>query len=326
MKGLVVGGGSIGARHLRNLENLGVPCLALVEPDEQRRMELHGAVSHIAAFTVLEEGLDWGPDFVVVASPTHLHTAQALAAARYGCAIFIEKPISYVLDGLAELCSVVDERKLTTMVGCNMRFHPGPATVKRLLDQGTVGTPIAARIQTGSYLLAWRPGQDHRNSYSASPVWGGAVLDCVHEIDLALWYFGPATVVGAARLRATSIGLEADGLAEMILRHESGVLCNVHLNFMQRDYRRTCQVIGSEGTIYWDFAERLVRVYGPNGQLAQSYGEPDGWQVNQMYVDEMRYFLGAVQDGVPTSNPVEGGVAVLKVALTARQMPAEGWT
>lgn len=326
MKGLVIGGGSIGARHLRNLENLRVTCLALVEPDEQRRTELRGAAPHIAMFPVLEEGLDWGPDFVVVASPTHLHVAHALAAAQHGCALFVEKPVSYALDGLVELCGVVDERKLTTMVGCNLRFHPGPATVKRLLDQGAVGALIAARFQTGSYLPAWRSRPDYHNSYSASPVWGGAILDCIHEIDLALWYFGSATVVGAAHLQATSIGLAAEGLAEMILHHDSGVLSNVHLNFVQRDYRRTCQVIGSEGTIYWDFAERLVRVYGPDGQLTQSHSEPDGWPVNQMYVDEMQHFLRAVQDGVPTCNSIEGGLAALKVALAVKQMSAGGWT
>ena len=143
-----------------------------------------------------------------------------------------------------------------------MRFHPGPATIKRLLGQGAIGEVIAARIQSGSFLPRWRTQQHYHGSYSASPLWGGALLDCIHEIDLALWYFGSATIAGAATLPAKSLGLETDGLAEIILEHGTGVLCSVHLNFVQRDYRRTCQVIGSEGTIYWDLADHCVEVFG----------------------------------------------------------------
>jgi predicted dehydrogenase len=92
------------------------------------------------------------------------------------------------------------------------------------------------------------------------------------------------------------------------------------LNFVQHDYRRTCQVIGSEGTIYWDFSERKVQLYGPSGQLTQTWPEPEDWQVNQMYLDELDHFLQAVRTRTPTVNPVGNGIATLQVALAARQM------
>jgi predicted dehydrogenase len=92
------------------------------------------------------------------------------------------------------------------------------------------------------------------------------------------------------------------------------------LNYVQHDYRRTCQVIGSEGTIYWDFNERRVQVYGPTGELIQTWPEPEGWLVNQMYLDELDHFLQAVQTETPTVNPVGNGITTLKVALAARQM------
>jgi predicted dehydrogenase len=93
----------------------------------------------------------------------------------------------------------------------------------------------------------------------------------------------------------------------------------VHLNFVQRDYRRACQIIGSEGTIYWDFQARRVDVFGPDGELARSIPEPAGWQVNQMYVDELTHFLQAVERGTPTINPISGGWAALQIALAAKE-------
>jgi predicted dehydrogenase len=97
----------------------------------------------------------------------------------------------------------------------------------------------------------------------------------------------------------------------------------VHLNFVQRDYCRTCQIIGSEGTLYWDFKEREVRLHGSDGELKHAYPEPDGWQMNQMYLDELKHFLGAVEANFQTVNPVQGGIEALKVALAARSFGLE---
>jgi predicted dehydrogenase len=267
----------------------------------------------------IEEAWEWKPNVVLITVSTDMHVPLALQATERACHLFIEKPLSYSLDGLERLSAEVKRRSLVTMVGCNMRFHPGPATVKRLIDASAIGQVLAARIQCGSYLPRWRPWQDYRQSYSASPAWGGAILDCIHEIDLALWYLGPAKVLAAAHMPARSIGLETDGLAEIILEHDSGALTNVHLNFVQRDYRRTCQIIGTEGTLYWDFSDHQVRLYGQDGSLQQTFSEPDGWLVNQMYVDELAHFLQSVQNGSDTVNPVSEGWASLAVALAAKQ-------
>lgn len=318
MRIAVLGCGSIGSRHLRNLRCLGYTDLLAFDPSPQARCKAEQEIG-AAGLATLDEVWDMYPAVAVVAAPSNLHVELAMAAIEHGCHVFIEKPLSHSLDGVESLCAAAIERKLVTMVGCNMRFHPGPATIKQLVERGRVGNVIAARIQTGSYLPRWRAGQDYRQSYSASPEWGGAVLDCIHEIDLSLWYFGPARVVGTAVLPAHSLGLATDGLAEILLRHESGVLSSVHLNFIQRDYRRTCQVIGSEGTLYWDFITPRVDLYGPDGELTQSISLPQEWQVNQMYMDEIAHFLQAVQSGAPTINPLAGGLAALDIALTAKQ-------
>ena len=319
---LVIGCGSIGQRHIKNLLALGVgEILAFdVLEDSRKAVEATGGVGIVAS---LEAAWDWEPEVVLIASPTPSHIPLALHSAKRGCAFFIEKPLSHSHEGLSGLCKEVERRRLVTMVACNMRFHPGPATVKRLLEEQSIGQIIAARIQTGSYLPRWRPWQDYRQSYSASVEWGGAILDCIHEIDLALWYFGPGSVLAAAHLPAQNLGLQTDGLAEMILCHDSGMLSSVHLNFLQRDYRRTCQIIGEEGTIYWDFSDHQVRVHGENGDIKEIFPEPEGWQINQMYLDELEHFLLAVRSGSQTVNPISGGIAALEVALAARQMGLE---
>src|SRR2546428_8332884 len=83
MKSLVIGGGSIGKRHLQNLKTLGVEQVGLVETDAQR-LQAVACKLGITAFSCMDEGLDWLPDFVVIATPPDLHCEQILDAIRRG--------------------------------------------------------------------------------------------------------------------------------------------------------------------------------------------------------------------------------------------------
>src|ERR1700688_1176432 len=120
MKALVVGGGSIGSRHLRNLQKLKVDHLGLVESDASRREEI-AAELPVKTFSRLHDGLDWTPTFVVVATPTHLHAEHALETIRAGLPVFVEKPLSHTLAGICEMADLVEKQKLVSLVGCNMR-------------------------------------------------------------------------------------------------------------------------------------------------------------------------------------------------------------
>jgi predicted dehydrogenase len=313
----VLGCGSIGRRHARNLNVLGVAQVGCCDPDAAAAAALAdeiGGSAHAEAPAVWA----WQPHAVIVAAPNELHVPLAAEALAHGCDVFVEKPLSHSLDGVDALCEAARAAAAVTMVGCNMRFHPGPASVMRLLQAGEIGGVLSSRIQTGSYLPRWRPGTDYRASYSAAPDSGGAVLDCIHEVDLALWYHGPARLLAAAVRPAASLGLAADGLAELLLEHESGVLSSVHLNFVQRDYRRGCQVIGECGTIYWDFADGTVRVFGEDGVERRCKPQPDGWELNDMYMDELRHFLECVLTRAQSCNPLEAGAAALRIAVAAR--------
>src|SRR5262249_7497868 len=246
-----------------------------------------------------------------------MHADLALAAAEHHCHLFIEKPLAHSLDGVHDLLKTVEQRGLITMVGCNMRFHQGPLTVKRLIDEQAVGKILGARIQTGSYLPNWRPGQNYHNSYSASTLLGGgALLDCIHEVDLALWYFGPGHLVAALTQPAFSLELEVEGLAELLIQHDGGAIASVHLNFVQKDYRRGCQVIGDQGTIYWDFSQPQVTVRGGDGESRHELNP--AWKIDQMYVDELSYFIDCVEKGTQTFCSAKEGLAALQIVLDAK--------
>jgi predicted dehydrogenase len=276
----------------------------------------------VPSCATLDELWAWQPDVALVTAPPTSHVDLALAAAERGCHLFIEKPLSHSTAGVDELAAAVARRGVVAMVACNMRFHPGPAQVKALLQAGAVGEVVSARIESGSYLPHWRPHTDYARSYSASTLGGGAILDCIHEIDLALWYFGTGETVAAAAVPARGIGLDVEGLAEILLRHDSGVLSSLHLNFVQRDYRRGCTVVGTEGTIYWDFNTGLERHHRADG-TRRDFPQPATWTVNDMYVGEITHFLHCVETGGAPCCGIDDGLAALRVALAAKACAAQ---
>jgi predicted dehydrogenase len=325
MKGLVVGGGSIGKRHLQNLRVLGIRELGLVEPSRERREALVRECTDVVPFDDLGKGLAWAPTFVIVGTPTHLHVAQACEVVRCGCDVLVEKPLSHERDGLAELASAVQRRKLVSLVGCNMRFHPGPAKIKELLDRNVLGKLLFARIWVGSYLPSWRPGSDYRSNYAAhEETGGGCILDWVHEIDLARWYFGEVQEVFCASGHMSSLEISTEDVAALICRHESGTLCEMHLDYVQRIYERGCQIVGEAGSILWDFSREQVRWYDAASEGWTNFDQPHAWQLNQMYVDEMRHFLECVQERKQTALPIPEAIKVMDIIFAAKLSAREG--
>ena len=103
---LVAGCGSIGMRHLRNLAHLGIGPLLVYDPDRQRSTKAAGAVG-ANPLTSLEEAPSLWAAFIC--SPTNRHLPVARAVLERGAHLFIEKPISDSLEGVAELLTVSGE-------------------------------------------------------------------------------------------------------------------------------------------------------------------------------------------------------------------------
>ena len=107
--------------------------------------------------------------------------------------------------------------------------------------------------------------------------------------------------------KLSHLEIDTEDTAALLLRFASGAVGEIHLDYIQRAYRRTCQIIGEEGTIHWDFGAGQVRLYSAHEQCWKVFDNPMGWQANQMYVDEMAHFLRCIDgDEAPESSVFDG--------------------
>jgi predicted dehydrogenase len=166
---------------------------------------------------------------------------------------------------------------------------------------------------------------DYRESYSASAAaGGGCILDCIHEIDLAVWYLGRVARVFCVAEHLSELEIDAEDVAMLTCRHEGGPLSQIHLDYVQRTYERGCQVVGDRGSVFWDFRAGEVRHYEADADRWTAFRQPDGWQVNRMYEDELGHFLSCVRESRQTTLPVAAALDVMRVALAAKASARSG--
>lgn len=316
MRFLIVGLGSIGRRHLRNLLALGQREIFLVRtfhstlPDDE--------LQDFPTFRSLEEGLAQKPDAVIVSNPTSLHIPTALAAAQAGVHLFLEKPISHTWDGVEELYRVVQEKGLKVLVGFQFRFHPTLRQVKTWLDAGRIGRPLFLRAHWGEYLPDWHPWEDYRRSYAArADLGGGVVRTLCHPLDYARFLLGEARVAWAFTGQVSDLELQdVEDLGEIGLVFARGAVGSVHVDYFQRPPAHRLEVIGTEGTITWDYYTGTARLLRPNTAPEEAH-LPPGWGRNEMFLAEMRHFLDVLEGKATPLCTLEDGMAALRLALDA---------
>jgi predicted dehydrogenase len=315
---LVIGCGSIGRRHIGNLMALDAGEILAFDARDDRRREIESQFA-VQAVNSLQDAWAQNPSVALITTPTSMHVPLAIEAAQRGCHLFVEKPLSDSLDGVDDLLDNVMNRHLVTLVGCNMRFHPGVIKVKELVDTGAIGRIVSARVEVGQYLPDWHPSEDYRLGYSSSKdLGGGVILDAIHELDYIRWLLGQVDAVACFAGKLSHLEINTEDTAAVLLRFTSGVIGELHMDYVQRAYSRTCQIIGEQGTVRWDYMTGEVRWYSAITREWRVFANPPGWESNGMYVAELRHFLACLAGNDKSLVDVFEGALVLRLALAIK--------
>ena len=310
MRGLIVGFGSIGKRHAQNWSALELGPLEVCHRDDD-----------------LQAALARKPDAVLVCNPTSLHIETACAALQAGAHVLVEKPLGNAQDGVTELLRAADITSKTLIVGYNFRFHPGLARLKRLIHTNAIGKITSVRAEVGEYLPDWHPWEDYRRGYSArADLGGGPVLTFSHELDTLCWLLGqPPQRLTAFATRSSSLEIDTEDVAEIVLEFPSRILATVHLDYIRRPPQRAIELVGEAGVVRWEYeANRLLRYAPATRQWTVEEGDPR-YERNQMYRAELRQFAALIRgEGRGELATGEQAAAILSIALAALRSSREG--
>lgn len=272
MKIAVLGLGSIGLRHAKNLRKLGAEVIGY-DVDETKQREFQEKV------VSREFALDQC-DAVLSATPTINHADDLIETQLAQKPIFIEKPILPCCPpGTPDFSNGGDCAPI--WVGYMLRFHPCVRFACDKIASGQIGKPIWANFIVSQL----------NTKYTDS-----VVLNWSHEIDLALYLFGPAKVLCASVKTEEGV----DTIADFVLEHESGVRSTIHMDYVTKQEIREFWVAGTERNIGVDLVGRTTvwgRAYEMHG------GSWDGDYLNEMAawlkaLEGQQTFLATGQDGI----------------------------
>ena len=320
---LVLGSGSVGKRHARNLAELECE-ISCFDPREDRRGELASEVEIRKAYDDWHEALEDGaPDGVVVASPTAYHAEQAKEAMRRGIPVLLEKPLAKTAVEAREMAAVHEATSTPLLLGYTWRWWPPLKKARDAITAGELGTIRHVQFYMSAHLADWHPWEPYQEFFmSSASEGGGALLDESHWIDLMYWFFGKPEAVYAQVERISDLEIDSDDNVDILVEYGSGLRASVHLDLYGRPHEKSIRFVGSKGTLVWSAEPNELRIGRGSGQEWEY--ERFDYERNEMFTQVAQEFITVLDGHPPKGCTVSDGVAVMEFIESVRRSSVEG--
>ena len=310
---LVVGGGSIGERHLRCFQQIGCE-VALCDSNDARRNEVANRYGLTHSLASVGEAASKRWDAAVICTPAHLHVEHALHLAASTPALLIEKPLCTSLTDAERLQSGLSGK--IVQVAYVLRAHPATKQVRRSLHAGEIGILHQVTIVAGQHFPTFRPA--YREIYYAKrESGGGAIQDAAtHLFDLIQCLAGPLAWVYCDASHQALPGVEVEDTVHFLGRTSRGVQVSLALNQFMAPNETNVQFNGSQGSLAIRFHEQRAGIF-LHGDSAWTWSEPLVKERDDLFRMQAQSFLDAAAGRAPPLCTLEGGLAALRVNLAA---------
>ncbi len=197
-------------------------------------------------------------DIIAIATPNHLHASQAVAAARAGKDILLEKPTGLDVDELVLIRDAVHAAGVRTIVSFELHYNPFLRFAHWLRTEGWLGEIRFARAQYLSHVTDWYAGWDWVRTRASGR--SHLLAAGCHAVDALRWCSGREAIeVSAFHTRFTP-GYEYPTSIIANLRLEGGTLGHVtsSTDFML-PYNFNLELMGDRATLRQELLQWMDR-------------------------------------------------------------------
>lgn len=301
MEFLIVGYGSMGQRHARNLRKIcaknGLSCSI-----DLLRTRSTDAPEGIRGVYTSKDQFPGTYDAIFITNPTATHYETLVDLIELSGAFFIEKPVfdrtDYDLDFL-------DREEKVLYVAAPMHYKPAISWLKEHFD---FSEAFSLRSISSSYLPDWRPGVDYRKTYSAHKDMGGGVaIDLIHEWDYLQYLIGFPERVHSIIAKQSDLEIDSDDVALYIADYGDKT-AEIHLDYFGRVPLRKLEIFTKEDTVECDLLTDTISFLKAGEQIVLTE-ERDDTQTR-----ELEAFLEMIQGKRESTNDIEHALNTLILA------------
>lgn len=303
-----VGLGSIGTRHLKNVQSYLIGRGDFYTIDLYRSALRDELPSGVTAQYLYAEALpvDRMYDIVFITNPTSMHLETVEKFINHTTSFFIEKPVfdhTFVASEHVELLNQLSAK--IAYVACPLRYDE---VLQYVHESGIYKDAMSVRAISSSYLPDWRPGQDYRQCYSAHKDMGGGVgIDLIHEWDYLTWLYGMPTDVKSIRTKMSDLEIDSDDLA-IYIAHTEKTAIEVHLDYFGRSSLRKLELYLPNDTIICDLLNGVIRSLQMGNVISLES------ERNQYQLKEIAHFFDIVDNKIDNDSTVVHAIEVLNIA------------
>ena len=254
LRAALIGAGMMGRNHARVLSSLdGVDLVAVVDPNG----DAHNVANGRPVLNSVEELIELGVDYAMVAVPTAFHLEVGLQLAEAGVHALIEKPLAESVEKAQQLADAFSSKDLIGGVGHIERYNPALQSARARIEAGDLGEvyQVATRRQ-GPF-----PGR-------IADV--GVIMDlATHDIDLTAWVTQQQYVEINAQTAYRS-GRPHEDLVAATGRLSKGTVVNHLVNWLSPLKERTTVITGEKGTFIADTLTADLTFY-ENGKVETTW-------------------------------------------------------
>jgi predicted dehydrogenase len=311
---LIVGYGSAGQRHARNLAKRGAIISAV--DNDANRFDAPTGPKLRQGFATVEQALASARfGAAVIATPTAFHVDQTSALLRAGCPVMLEKPVSPDLKSAQVLAAFEAQTGTPILLGYTWRWWPALIDLRAKLKAGVIGRPLRSEFVMASHLEDWHPGEPLSEFFmSSAALGGGALLDESHWLDQMLWMFGEPFEVAADVERVSTLPIDSDDHVELRAFYPDGLRVRVHLDLYTRPTERSIAIYGDKGMMHWRFETACLTVIAASGDREEIRYANDR---NDMFDALAGEFL-SMKGRVATTCNLQDGLRVMELIEAAR--------
>lgn len=258
-------------------------------------------------------------DAVAVLTPSGMHPQHAIACARAGKHVVVEKPMALRLQDADDMIRACDEAGVKLFVVKQNRFNVPVVKAREALEAGRFG-----RLVLGTVRVRWCRDQAYYDQDAWRGTWAydGGVLtnQASHHIDMLEWFFGDVVSVHA-RATTALVKVETEDTAIATLKFRNGALGIIEATtaVRPRDLEGSLSILGEKGTVeiagfavnqirHWNFVEELpsdkvvVEKFSVNPPNVYGFGHQAYYQ---HVVDCLLHQSAALVDGLQGRKSLE---------------------
>ena len=188
-------------------------------------------------------------DAVLVGTPSGVHAEHALAAARRGVHVLVEKPLDVRTARIDELLAECTRSRVTCGAFLQDRTAPDLVWLKGLIESSQMGALVIASASVRWYRPPeYYAGSQWRGTWALDG--GGALMNQgIHSVDLLLWLFGDVARVGAFTKTAHH-RIEVEDTAVATMEFANGAVGTLEVTTAAYPgFPRRMSFSGSEGSV-----------------------------------------------------------------------------